>query len=91
MPKKHQIKFNDIIKALKKKEFKNGKLYIQQKRGTGIRCEYFNHNNKTKIPNEMWVMHESKYIHKGDLKKIENKLNISIEKLLKEIGVNIHK
>jgi len=55
---------------------------ITQKSGSGVRYEYFVSKDQ-KSPTEMWVMHEDKYVHKGDLKKACQKLGISPNDFIK--------
>ncbi|MFH1183348.1 MAG: hypothetical protein V1690_03740 [Candidatus Moraniibacteriota bacterium] len=83
MPKKNQIRFKDFHKAIvrfMRSSFADYK--ITQKSGSGIRYEYFLSKNQ-KSPIEMWVMHEDKYVHKGDLKKTCQKLKISVDEFMK--------
>gem|GEM_PF-5744910 len=83
MPEKNQIKFKDFHKAVERYMGLNFAYYkIIQKSGSGIRYEYFL-NKDQNYPTEMWVMHQDKYVHKGDLKKSCQKLRMSVDDFLK--------
>ena len=82
MPKKTQLKFSDFQKAVKKHLRNNfPKHNIVPKRGSGIRYEVFENEGDT-APSKMWVVHRDKYIHKGDLNKTLNELEITWEDLI---------
>jgi hypothetical protein len=83
VPKKNQIKFKEFHKAVVKLMGLNFADYkITQKSGSGIRYEYFANQNQGS-PTKMWVMHQDKYVHKGDLKKACGKLKISVDDFIK--------
>lgn len=83
MSKKNQIKFKNFEKAVAKYLQRHfDKYHITEKRGSGIRYEIFS-NSQSFIPLKMWVVHKDDYIHKGDLKKTCENLNISIDDFMK--------
>lgn len=80
-----QIKFRTFVKAIEKCANRRfGKCVIISKRGSGRRIELFK-KRTDKIPCEMWVVHEARYVYSDDLKKTYTKLGINKKAFLKII------
>lgn len=84
MIKKSQIKFKDFIRGIgiivKKKCYE---CKFIEKRGSGIRIEFFENNEK--IPFAINVFHKDRYVHRGDLEKACKTLKIKIDDFIKTI------
>jgi hypothetical protein len=81
VPKRIQLKFSDFQKAVKKYLDNNFPKYnVVSKPGSGIRYEIFKKEEDT-VPFLMWVVHRDEYVHKRDLTKTLNNLEIAFEDL----------
>lgn len=82
MPKKNQIKFRDfqyVVAHYMQQHFFGHR--VVQKKGSGIRYEIF-YSQADNFPNKMWVVHEEKYVHKGDLTKTCQNLGITLKEFM---------
>ena len=53
--------------------------------GSTIRFEVFE-NEDDEVPIDLWVAHRDKYVHKGDLKKVCDRFDITANDFAKLVG-----
>lgn len=82
MARQTQIEFKVFMKAIEKcANQRFGKHIITPKRGSARRIELFKQETD-KIPCDIWVVHEDRYVYTKDLKKAYIKLGVSKKEFL---------